>query len=76
MGGSGRPPNPRARRAPAAPGRSSISPHGVTRGPRYTGRVAEVRRYQSKSDAANRLILDLLDVADIPLERRGCTSSS
>jgi uncharacterized protein (TIGR00730 family) len=33
--------------------------------------VAEVRRYQSKSDAANRLILDLLEVADIPLERRG-----
>jgi uncharacterized protein (TIGR00730 family) len=33
--------------------------------------VAEVRRYQSKSDVANRLILDLLEVADIPLERRG-----
>jgi hypothetical protein len=33
--------------------------------------VAEVRRYQSKSDAANRLILDLLEVADIPLDRRG-----
>jgi hypothetical protein len=33
--------------------------------------VAEVRRYQSKSDAANRLILDLLEVADIPLEQRG-----
>jgi uncharacterized protein (TIGR00730 family) len=33
--------------------------------------VAEVRRYQSKSDAANRLILDLLDVVDIPLEQRG-----
>jgi uncharacterized protein (TIGR00730 family) len=33
--------------------------------------VAEVRRYQSKSDAANRLILDLLDVAGVPLERRG-----
>jgi uncharacterized protein (TIGR00730 family) len=33
--------------------------------------VAEVRRYQTKSEAANRLILDLLDVAEIPLERRG-----
>ncbi len=29
------------------------------------------RRYQVKSDAANRLILELLDVADVPLERRG-----
>jgi uncharacterized protein (TIGR00730 family) len=33
--------------------------------------VAEVLRYRSKSDAANRLILELLDVAEIPLERRG-----
>jgi uncharacterized protein (TIGR00730 family) len=33
--------------------------------------VAEVRRYQTQSEAANRLILDLLDVAEIPLERRG-----
>ncbi len=33
--------------------------------------MAEVRRYQSKSDAANRLILDLLEVAGIPLEGRG-----
>jgi uncharacterized protein (TIGR00730 family) len=32
--------------------------------------VAE-RRYQVKSDAANRLILDLLDVAGVPLDRRG-----
>ena len=29
------------------------------------------RRYQVKSDAANRLILDLLDVAGVPLDRRG-----
>jgi uncharacterized protein (TIGR00730 family) len=33
--------------------------------------VAEVLRYRSKSDAANRLILDLLETADIPLEHRG-----
>jgi uncharacterized protein (TIGR00730 family) len=32
--------------------------------------VAE-RRYQVKSDAANRLILELLDVAGVPLDRRG-----
>ena len=29
------------------------------------------RRYQVKSDAANRLILELLDVAGVPLDRRG-----
>ncbi|MGH7334859.1 MAG: TIGR00730 family Rossman fold protein [Candidatus Rokuibacteriota bacterium] len=33
--------------------------------------MAEVRRYQVKSDAANRLILELLDVAGVPLDRRG-----
>jgi uncharacterized protein (TIGR00730 family) len=33
--------------------------------------VADVRRYQVKSDAANRLILELLDVAGVPLDRRG-----
>ena len=33
--------------------------------------MAEVRRYQARSDAANRLILDLLEVAEIPLDRRG-----
>jgi uncharacterized protein (TIGR00730 family) len=33
--------------------------------------VAEVRRYQTQSAAANRLILDLLELADIPLDRRG-----
>jgi hypothetical protein len=33
--------------------------------------VAEGRRYQLKSDAVNRLLFDLLDAADIPLDRRG-----
>jgi uncharacterized protein (TIGR00730 family) len=33
--------------------------------------VAEARRYQVKSEAVNRLLFDLLDAADIPLDRRG-----
>jgi uncharacterized protein (TIGR00730 family) len=33
--------------------------------------VAEPRRYQLQSDAANRLIVELLDVANVPPERRG-----
>jgi uncharacterized protein (TIGR00730 family) len=33
--------------------------------------VAEVRRYQLQSDAANRLISELLDVSGVPVERRG-----
>jgi uncharacterized protein (TIGR00730 family) len=33
--------------------------------------VAEARRYQLQKDAANRLIADLLDVEEVPAERRG-----
>jgi len=33
--------------------------------------VAEARRYQLQKDAANRLIADLLDVEEVPVERRG-----
>jgi uncharacterized protein (TIGR00730 family) len=33
--------------------------------------VAEARRYQLQKDAANQLIADLLDVEEVPAERRG-----
>ena len=33
--------------------------------------MAEARRYQLQKDAANRLIADLLDVEEVPVERRG-----
>jgi len=33
--------------------------------------VAEPRRYQLQNDAANRLIAELLDTADVPVDRRG-----
>jgi uncharacterized protein (TIGR00730 family) len=33
--------------------------------------VAEIRRYQLQSDAANRLILELIDAAGVPPEKRG-----
>ena len=33
--------------------------------------MAEPRRYQLQNEAANRLIADLLDVEEVPAERRG-----
>ena len=33
--------------------------------------MAEARRYQLKSEAANRLVVDLLDTMDVPPEQRG-----
>ena len=33
--------------------------------------MTEPRRYQLQNDAANRLIADLLDVEEVPAERRG-----
>jgi uncharacterized protein (TIGR00730 family) len=33
--------------------------------------VPETRRYQLRADAANRLIAELIDVAEVPTERRG-----
>ncbi len=38
---------------------------------RYTFLVADPRRYQLRNEAANRLILDLLDAEGVPAERRG-----
>src|SRR5262249_49792197 len=38
---------------------------------RYTGDVPESRRYQLQSAAANRLILELVDAAGVPAEKRG-----
>lgn len=40
------------------------------RAPRYTEGVPESRRYQLKSEAANQLVPQLLDVAGVPAERR------
>jgi uncharacterized protein (TIGR00730 family) len=42
----------------------------VTENPRYT-RIVPERRYQLQNDAANRLVLDLVEAVGVPPDRRG-----
>jgi uncharacterized protein (TIGR00730 family) len=57
--------------AAAAPASGSGKSLRVPESGPYTDYVAEARRYQLQNDAANRLILQLLEAAGVPDERRG-----